>query len=290
MNKMRKATAGGLTALLAATALSACGDAPEESSSSSGDTTASDFLPCIVSDAGGFDDKSFNQLSHEGVEQAADELGVEFKDVESNSENDFAPNIESLVAEGCDTIVTVGFALAAATKEAAEANPDLEVRPDRRRCRRWRRRCDLRRQGRPAEHQAPAVQHRPGGLHGRLRRGGLLQDRRGRHLRRPAVPDRHDLHGRLQAGRRVLQQGEGQERQGRRLGRQGRLLHRWLRGQRDGHQHRAPAARPGRRRDPAGRRPDLPGRADRHRRLRRATSRCWVWTPTSSRPTRTPRT
>jgi basic membrane protein A len=124
---MRKATAGGLTALLAATALSACGEAPEESDSSSGEsTTASDFLPCVVSDAGGFDDKSFNQLSHEGVEQAADELGVEFKDVESNSENDFAPNLESLVAEGCDTIVTVGFALAAATKESAEANPDLK--------------------------------------------------------------------------------------------------------------------------------------------------------------------
>jgi basic membrane protein A len=125
---MRKATAGGLTALLAAAALTACGDAPKDSSSSSssGSTTASDFLPCIVSDAGGFDDKSFNQLSHEGVQQAADELGVEFKDVESNSENDFAPNLESLVSEGCDTIVTVGFALAAATKESAAANPDIK--------------------------------------------------------------------------------------------------------------------------------------------------------------------
>ncbi len=57
-------------------------------------TEALDFLPCIVSDAGGFDDKSFNQLSYEGVKQAADELGVEFKDVESNSENDYAPNLD----------------------------------------------------------------------------------------------------------------------------------------------------------------------------------------------------
>jgi basic membrane protein A len=46
--------------------------------------------------------------------------------VESNSENDYAPNLESLVAEGCNTIVTVGFALAAATKESAAANPDIE--------------------------------------------------------------------------------------------------------------------------------------------------------------------
>jgi basic membrane protein A len=126
---MRKATVGGLTALLAATALTACGDAPEESdtgSDSGSQTETSDFLPCVVSDAGGFDDKSFNQLGYEGVEQAAEELGAEFKAVESNSENDYGPNLESLVAEGCDTIVTVGFALAAATKESAAANPELE--------------------------------------------------------------------------------------------------------------------------------------------------------------------
>jgi basic membrane protein A len=128
---MRKAVASGITGLLAMAALAACGDAPDSSAAPSGgdETTAaaaSDFLPCIVSDAGGFDDKSFNQLSYEGVQQAADELGVEFKGVESNSENDYAPNLESLVAEGCDTIVTVGFALAAATKESAAANPDIK--------------------------------------------------------------------------------------------------------------------------------------------------------------------
>src|SRR5215213_1683394 len=116
-------------------ALAACGDAPDSSTPEAGsdDTTtatseapALDYLPCIVSDAGGFDDKSFNQLSYEGVEQAANELGVEFKPVESNSENDYAPNLESLVSEGCDAIVTVGFALSSATKESAAANPDIK--------------------------------------------------------------------------------------------------------------------------------------------------------------------
>ncbi len=126
MNKIRRATAGGLTVLVAAAGLVACGDAPEENDSGSSSDSSSDYLPCIVSDAGGFDDKSFNQLSYEGVEKAADEIGTEFKGVESNSENDYAPNLESLVAEGCDTIVTVGFALAAATKESAAANPDLK--------------------------------------------------------------------------------------------------------------------------------------------------------------------
>src|SRR5688572_23065641 len=118
VNKMRKAAASGFVALLAASVMTACGSEPEDDTSSDGGTdstaAATDFLPCVVSDAGGFDDKSFNQLSYEGVEQAAQELGAEFKAVESNSENDYGPNLESLVAEGCDTIVTVGFALAAA--------------------------------------------------------------------------------------------------------------------------------------------------------------------------------
>jgi len=120
----RKATLSGL-ALIGASALllAGCAAAPEED-----DTAAegSDFLPCMVSDSGGFDDKSFNQLGYEGLVEASDELGVEPITVESNAETDFAPNIQSLVDSGCDIIVTVGFALSAATLEAAEANPDVE--------------------------------------------------------------------------------------------------------------------------------------------------------------------
>ncbi|WP_297741220.1 BMP family ABC transporter substrate-binding protein [Nocardioides sp.] len=132
MRNTRRVVAGGIMALLATASLAACGDAPEEEKTggtgSDGETTAaaSDFVPCIVSDAGGFDDKSFNQLGFEGATQAADELGVDLIDVESNSENDYAPNLESLVAEGCNVIVTVGFALSAATVDSAKANPDID--------------------------------------------------------------------------------------------------------------------------------------------------------------------
>lgn len=108
-----------------AVALAGCAAAPEESAGA-GAGEGSDFLPCIVSDAGGFDDKSFNQLSYEGVTAAAEEIGVEVKEVESNSETDFAPNIENLVAEGCNAIVSVGFALSAATVESANANEDVD--------------------------------------------------------------------------------------------------------------------------------------------------------------------
>ena len=130
MLKTRKVVASGLVAMLTAATLAACGDAPEEDTNSGSDNgsseATSDVVPCIVSDAGGFDDKSFNQLGFEGAEQAANELGVDLISVESNSENEYGPNLESLVGQGCTVIVTVGFALAAATKESAAANPDIE--------------------------------------------------------------------------------------------------------------------------------------------------------------------
>jgi basic membrane protein A len=128
VNRTKRAVVGGLATLLATASLAACGDAPEEEEGNGSGTTdaASDFKPCIVSDAGGFDDKSFNQLGFEGLEQAAEELGVEPIAVESNSENDYGPNLESLVSQGCNAIVTVGFALASATKESAAANPEVD--------------------------------------------------------------------------------------------------------------------------------------------------------------------
>jgi basic membrane protein A len=127
---MRVAVLGTAAALV----LAACGaapDEPEETTTPGGSEEPTqeetiDYTACIVSDAGGFDDKSFNQLSYEGAKRAAEELGADFREVQSDSESDFQPNLESLVAAGCDTIVAVGFALSAATVESALANPDIQ--------------------------------------------------------------------------------------------------------------------------------------------------------------------
>ncbi|AWB95948.1 BMP family ABC transporter substrate-binding protein [Agromyces badenianii] len=120
----KKAALGGLALFGAAVLLAGCASAPEESGDGGGE--AIDFQPCMVSDSGGFDDKSFNQLGFEGATKAADELGVELIDVQSDSETDYAPNLTNLVDQGCDLIVTVGFALSAATVESALENPDVE--------------------------------------------------------------------------------------------------------------------------------------------------------------------
>nr|WP_050901831.1 BMP family ABC transporter substrate-binding protein [Microbacterium testaceum] len=106
--------------------LAGCGAAPESNGSSAA-AGASDYLPCMVSDSGGFDDKSFNQLGKEGLDEAATQLGSKKPiEVQSQSETDFASNLSSLVDQGCNTIITVGFLLAPAALESAKANPDLQ--------------------------------------------------------------------------------------------------------------------------------------------------------------------
>ena len=95
-------------------------DAPEP------DGEAVDFKACMVSDFGGFDDKSFNETSYNGLLQARDELGIEIGQIESNAESEYAGNIQSQIDAGCNIIITVGFALANATEAAAQQNPDVD--------------------------------------------------------------------------------------------------------------------------------------------------------------------
>jgi basic membrane protein A len=123
---MRKQTLKGLAVgLVAVFGLAACG-----SSDSSSDTTAASTesagLACEVTDIGGVDDKGFNQNAYDGLKLAEAELGVSIDLLESASDADYQPNLQSFVDKGCNVIVTVGFLLADATKAAAEANPTVQ--------------------------------------------------------------------------------------------------------------------------------------------------------------------
>ena len=84
------------------------------------------FLPCILTGEGDFNDRSFNQTSFEGVQSAAHRFGLnDFPAVVSNSPADHIPNIQSLIAQNCSLITGIGFALASATVDSANANPDI---------------------------------------------------------------------------------------------------------------------------------------------------------------------
>jgi len=58
---------------------------------------------------------------------AQSELAVQTAEAESNSAEDFAPNLQAMVDEGCDVIFAVGFGLADPVNLAADANPDVSM-------------------------------------------------------------------------------------------------------------------------------------------------------------------
>jgi basic membrane protein A and related proteins len=134
-NTARVAAAGlGVAALI----LAGCGERDEPTSAGDDPTPTEsatseapaeqypDFKACMVSDSGGFNDKSFNQTSHDGLERAAEELGVQTAEVESNAVGEFPDNINAMVQQNCNVITTVGFLLGDATAAAAKRNKDVD--------------------------------------------------------------------------------------------------------------------------------------------------------------------
>ncbi|GAB2570347.1 BMP family lipoprotein [Kribbella endophytica] len=105
-------------------AVAACGSKPTEDSA--GGSANKDFKACMVSDSGGFDDKSFNQTSYAGLQAAVKDKGLTEVKAESKSDNDYPTNMTAMVQAGCKVIVAVGFKLEDATDKAATANPDIK--------------------------------------------------------------------------------------------------------------------------------------------------------------------
>ena len=79
----------------------------------------------MVTDVGGDNDKSFNQTSWEGLQAlAAEDSSFEVKYLESKTDADYQTNINTFIDEGYDLVICVGYMLADATRQAAEANPN----------------------------------------------------------------------------------------------------------------------------------------------------------------------
>ena len=85
-------------------------------------TAATAFTACQVTDVGGIDDSGFNQTAWKGVQDAMKAYGIEGRYLESQSETDYEPNLNSLIESKCDVIISVGFLMGDATKTSAEAN------------------------------------------------------------------------------------------------------------------------------------------------------------------------
>lgn len=114
--------------MIASMMLSACGTtATQTTAATEADCPKAEVL-CVglVTDVGEIDDKSFNQSAWEGVQQAEKDLGALVKYVETKDAKDYGANIALFADKKYDVIVTVGFALGAATAEAAAKYPDVK--------------------------------------------------------------------------------------------------------------------------------------------------------------------
>jgi basic membrane protein A len=124
----RGATVGTVALGAMALLLTGCGQAPAPAGgggSTSGNAAAANYLGCIVSDSGGFDDQSFNQSSYEGLKKTVTDTGIKMKEAQSTTKADFEPNLNQMANAGCNLTFTVGFLLADATKKVATADPKL---------------------------------------------------------------------------------------------------------------------------------------------------------------------
>jgi basic membrane protein A len=119
---LRSAARFGAVAVASVVVLAGCAAAPEETQESA----ASDFCARMVTNSGGLEDRSFNQSSWEGLQEAGEQFDIGAEVLVSGSETDLAPNVEQAVATGCGFILTVGYELAVATEEEAAANPDVD--------------------------------------------------------------------------------------------------------------------------------------------------------------------
>jgi basic membrane protein A len=120
----KRALASLVLAGASALVLAGCAPAPEDN----GGGDAVDFTACAVSDEGSWNDKSFNEAAYDGLLKAEDELGVEIEDAESQSIEEFEPNLTAMVEVPCDVTFAVGFnfSINETIFTVADANPDSQ--------------------------------------------------------------------------------------------------------------------------------------------------------------------
>jgi basic membrane protein A and related proteins len=109
----------------------AVGCGSDDDSGSSGSGASSSETPekkaikvGLVTDIGGLNDRSFNQLANAGLERAKSELGVEGRVLTSKSDADYVPNLSTLAQQKYDLVIGVGFLMSNAMNTVATKFPD----------------------------------------------------------------------------------------------------------------------------------------------------------------------
>ncbi len=117
---------------MGALSLAACGGSGSNAgSNASTDTSKSNASGSasakveMITDTGGVNDQSFNQLAWAGLQKLRDEEGWEISYLESKQDADYNTNLDKAVDDDCSVIWGIGFAMTEAINTVAEQNPDI---------------------------------------------------------------------------------------------------------------------------------------------------------------------
>ncbi|MFT8323655.1 MAG: BMP family protein [Bacillus sp. (in: firmicutes)] len=123
MKKRKFALALSLV-LAAGTVLGACG----KKENNEGSSNKAAFKVAMVTDQGGVDDKSFNQSAWEGIQAFGKANGLEKGNgidyLQSESDAEYATNLNSLVRQKNDLVFGIGFLMAGPVEEIAKQQTD----------------------------------------------------------------------------------------------------------------------------------------------------------------------
>jgi basic membrane protein A len=118
-----------VAAALAVVAVAAgCGSGGSGGTSSPGGSGPASSAPKVkiglVTDIGGLNDRSFNHLAYLGLQNAEHQLGVQGEVLQSNSDSDYVPNLQTAAAHGDNLVIAVGFLMESAVEKVANAFPN----------------------------------------------------------------------------------------------------------------------------------------------------------------------
>ncbi|MEG0774478.1 BMP family ABC transporter substrate-binding protein [Clostridium sp.] len=125
--KMKKIVAMLTTVAMTASLLVGCasGKTGDADKAPAGETKQ--VIIGLSTDEGGLNDKSFNQSANDGVKKAEADFKVKYTPIESQKKEDYQPNLQSLIDNGSNLVLAIGFQMFDATTAVAKANPDAKI-------------------------------------------------------------------------------------------------------------------------------------------------------------------
>jgi basic membrane protein A len=128
----RAIAAIGVAGILIAAA--GCGSDDNSSNSSGGSAgTSTAAAPAkksikvgLVTDIGGLNDRSFNSLANQGLQNAESTQGIQGRVLTSKSNADYIPNLSTLAQQKYDLVIGVGFLMADAIDTVAKKFPNTK--------------------------------------------------------------------------------------------------------------------------------------------------------------------